>query len=70
MTDSLLAFYDELFFHSSHPRDNNNQGEKYVVISDRVWGVLSFPVCFPIYLNAFVFKGYNPRVSKEHRKAG
>lgn len=30
---------------------------------------LSFPVCLPIYLNAFVFKGYNPRVSKEHRKA-
>lgn len=65
MTDSLVAFYDELFFHSLHTRDKKT----HAVILDRIFWPLSFPLCFPIYLNAFVFKGYNPRVSKEHRKA-
>lgn len=62
MTDSLLHFMMNYFFILCTLETK----KKYAVILDRVFWPLSFPVCWPIYLNAFVFKGYNPRVSKEH----
>lgn len=65
MTDSLLHFMMNYFFILRTLETKTN-----AVVLDRVFWPLSFPVCWPIYLNAFVFKGYNPRVSKEHRKPG
>lgn len=64
MTDSLLAFYDELFFHSLHTRD-----KKHAVILDRVFLATVFSCLLSHLSQCFCFKGYNPRVSKEHRKA-
>lgn len=61
MTDSLLHFMMNYFFILC-----TLETKKYAVILDRVFLPLSFSVCWPIYLNAFVFKGYNPRLSKEH----